>query len=168
MSFRPSVASGEISPGYVSDTLCTTPRSVRSPASTLRKACSKSLKHRTRVEGAGKGEFAFTECRNFNHSLAQNRGFCAKEEPQAQNANKAGYTCLVAKRALRRRGALLGMTWGGGSGAPQLTANRSRLKARFALKIQNNKRAQGGFIPPLSATTFVAQATSAGEAGAIL
>ena len=34
---------------------------------------------------------------------AQNRGFCAKEEPQAQKADKAGYTCLVAKSALRRR-----------------------------------------------------------------
>ncbi len=43
---------------------------------------SKSLKHRTR-EGAGKGEFAFTECRNYHISLAQNRGFCAKKEPQA-------------------------------------------------------------------------------------
>ena len=80
---RFSVRSGEISPGYVSDTLCTAPRSVRSPASTLRRIGSKSPKHRTREEGAGKGEFAFTECRNFYYSLAQNRGFCAKEEPQA-------------------------------------------------------------------------------------
>ena len=39
-----------------------------------------------------------------DESLAQNRGFCAKEEPQAQKANKAGITCLVAKCALRRRG----------------------------------------------------------------
>ena len=44
---------------------------------------SKSLKHRTLEEGEGKGDFAFTECTNLHRSLAQNRGFCAKEEPQA-------------------------------------------------------------------------------------
>ena len=76
---------------------------VRSPASTLRRRSRKSLKHRTREEGAGKGEFAFTECTNQFRNLAQNRGFCAKEEPQALKADKAGYTCLVAKSALRRR-----------------------------------------------------------------
>ena len=56
--------------GYVSDTLCATPRSVRSSASTLRKKCSKSPKQRTRAEGAGKGEFAFTERRYQFRSLA--------------------------------------------------------------------------------------------------
>ena len=63
---------------------CTTPRSVRSFASG-----SKSLKHRTREEGAGKGEFAFTECINQFLSLAQNCSICAKEEPQAQKGWKA-------------------------------------------------------------------------------
>ena len=82
-------------PGYISDTLSTTPRSVRRVyPSTLRRACSKSLKRRTREEGAGKGEFAFTECRNFHHSLAQNCSICAKEEPQAQKAYKAGLSAL--------------------------------------------------------------------------
>ena len=81
----------------------TAPRSVRSSASTLRRASSKSLKHRTREEGAGKGEFAFTECTNQFISLAQNRGFCAKEEPQALKANKPSCTRLAAKLALRRR-----------------------------------------------------------------
>ena len=78
---------GRLPPALLQNTPCknnvTAPRSVRSPASTLRKTCSKSLKHRTREEGAGKGEFAFTECRNYCLILAQNRGFCAKEEPQA-------------------------------------------------------------------------------------
>ena len=73
----------------------TAPRSVRSPASTLRRISSKSLKHRTREEGAGKGEFAFTECRNFYFVLAQNRGFCAKEEPQAQKAGKPSLLGLL-------------------------------------------------------------------------
>ncbi len=127
MSFRPSVASGEISRvmfqihfspysrakpwllrergaagakgkegkefAFLQTAPCknnvTAPRSVRSPASTLRKICSKSLKHRTRVEGAGKGEFAFTECRNQFRNLAQNCSICAKEEPQAQKERKA-------------------------------------------------------------------------------
>ena len=71
---------------------------MRSPASTLRKAFSKSLKHRTLEEGAGKGEFAFTECRNLNLDLAQNRGFCAKEEPQAQKADKASLLDLLQNK----------------------------------------------------------------------
>ena len=77
---------------------------VRSPASTLRKICSKSLKHRTREEGAGKGEFAFTECRNFYLVLAQNRGFCAKEEPQAIEQTSRVYSafCEVSLAATRR------------------------------------------------------------------
>ena len=62
---------------------------VRSSASTLRRAGSKSLKHRTREEGAGKGEFAFTECSNSYRSLAQNCSICAKEEPQAIKEWKA-------------------------------------------------------------------------------
>ena len=76
---------------------------MRSFASTLRKTGSKSLKRRTRKEGAGKGEFAFTECRTYHISLAQNRGFCANEEPQAQKERKAKNICLPSIRALRRR-----------------------------------------------------------------
>ena len=137
MSFRPSVASGEISPEplqihfYHSLSVAVAMRclgnarscyyraqpyrraarhdmgvglAVRSPASTLRRTGSKSLKHRTREEGAGKGEFAFTECRNFYYSLAQNRGFCAKEEPQAIEQTSRVYSacCEVSLAATRR------------------------------------------------------------------
>ena len=47
-------------------------------ASTLRKASSKSLRLRTRVEGAGKGEFAFTECRNITTASRKTVAFARK------------------------------------------------------------------------------------------
>ena len=86
-------------PCCASDTFITTPRSVRRVyPSTLRRIGSKSLKHRTREEGAGEGEFAFTECRNFYLILAQNCSICAKEEPQAQKAYKADMSALLQNK----------------------------------------------------------------------
>ena len=101
--------SREISPSIsmsfrLKNLIVTAPRSARSSASTFRKMSSKSLKHRTREEGAGKGEFAFTECRYFHLSLAQNRGFCAKEEPQAIKQTSQVYSacCGISLAATRR------------------------------------------------------------------
>ena len=92
--------------GYFSDTIITAPRSVRSLASTLRKIGSKSLKRRTREEEAGKGEFAFTECRNFHFNLAQNCSICAKEEPQAiKRASRVHSACGEISLAATRRAA---------------------------------------------------------------
>ena len=82
----------------------TAPRSVRSFASTLRRMSSKSLKHRTLEEGAGKGEFAFTECKNQFRNLAQNCSICAKEESQAiEQTSKVYLACCEVGLAATRR-----------------------------------------------------------------
>ena len=93
MSFR---AQPRNLPGFASDTLCTTPRSVRSSASTLREKVSKSLKHRTRVRGGrARANLLSRSAGYFNHSLAQNCSICAKEEPQEQKADKANSFALL-------------------------------------------------------------------------
>ncbi len=109
MSFRPSEAEGrargEISLGTASDTFLP----LREACAALR-APSERLKQTNLSRAATKvtaceGEFAFrAERTNLHLSLAQNRGFCAKEEPQAiKQASRVYSACCEVSFAATRR-----------------------------------------------------------------
>ena len=79
----------------------TAPRNVRSLASTLRKAGSKSLKHRTREEGRARANLLSRSAGIITLASRKTVAFARKRSRRHQKPTRQITICLVAKGVLR-------------------------------------------------------------------